>query len=150
MLEAGNILVAEDQPEEVMLLKRAFAHVGVKAPLHFVKDGQEAIDYLSGQDAFTDRYVHPLPTMMLLDLKMPRVDGFDVLGWVRQQPALKRLPIIVLSSSSMPEDIDRAYDLGANSFIVKPTGMDAQGEVVEQLQDYWLELNQTPRCAPKL
>ena len=146
MREAVNILVAEDQPADVLLLKRAFSQVGITAPLHFVQDGQEAIDYLSGQDGFTDRQAHPLPTMMLLDLKMPRLDGFDVLGWVRQQPTLKRLPIIVLSSSNIPEDIDRAYDLGANSFIVKPSGIDAQRQVVEQLQDYWLELNQMPRC----
>jgi CheY-like chemotaxis protein len=148
MREAATILVAEDQPAEVLLLKRAFAKAGVKAPVHFVKDGQEAIDYLRGRESFNDRQVHPLPTMMLLDLKMPRLDGFDVLGWVRQQPTLKRLPIVVLSSSSMPEDIDRAYDLGANSFIVKPSGMDAQKEVVEQLQDYWLGLNEMPHCAP--
>ena len=149
MREPVTILVAEDQPVEVMLLKRAFSQVGVKTPVRFVKDGQEAIDYLSGQESFNDREANPLPCMMLLDLKMPRMDGFEVLDWVRQQPSLKRLPIVVFSSSTIPEEIDRAYDLGANSFIMKPAGMEAQRAVVEQLQDYWLELNQKPHCAPE-
>ena len=106
MRDAMDILVAEDQPGDVFLLKRAFLRAGITAPLHFVRDGQEAIDYLRGTESFRDRTAYPFPCLMLLDLKMPRINGFEVLDWVRQQPALKRLPIIVLTSSNISEDVD--------------------------------------------
>jgi CheY-like chemotaxis protein len=125
-------------------LQRAFAAAQVPAELFIVRDGQEAIDYLSGTASYSDRKTFPLPDLMLLDLKMPRLNGFDVLTWVRQQPGLKRLPVTVLTSSDQPQDINRAYDLGANSYLLKPHGSQELSDLVGRVQKYWLELNQCP------
>ena len=141
---AKKVLIAEDDPGDVFLLQRAFNVSGMQAALHFVRDGQEVIDYLGGQAAYADRNAHPLPDLLLLDLKMPRLDGFDVLSWLRKQPGLRRLLVTILTSSDQPEDINRAYDLGANSYLVKPHGPQELSELVQRLQKYWLELNQCP------
>src|SRR6185436_18985237 len=98
-----KVLVAEDDPSDAFLLQRAFAASGVPAVLHFVRDGQEAIDYLGGEANYANREAHPLPDLLLLDLKMPRLNGFDVLAWLRQQPGLRRLPVTVLTSSDQPQ-----------------------------------------------
>src|SRR5438093_11629714 len=139
-----RFLIAEDDAMDAFLLERAFAAAGVSASLRFVRDGQEAIDYLGGVAAFADRQVNPLPDLLLLDLKMPRMNGFDVLAWLRQQPGLKRLLVTVLTSSDQPEDINRAYDLGANSYLLKPHGSQDLAELVLRVQKYWLETNQCP------
>src|SRR5215213_4835322 len=96
---AKRVLIAEDDPSDVFFLKRAFGLAGVPAVLTFVRDGQEALHYLDGESRYADRKAFPLPDLMLLDLKMPRLDGFDVLNWLRQQPGLKRLLVTVLTSS---------------------------------------------------
>ncbi len=142
-----RVLVAEDDPSDVFFLKRAFQMAGVPASLQFVRDGQEAIDYLDGENRFADRNTYPLPDLMLLDLKMPRLDGFDVLNWLRQQPGLKRLLVTVLTSSDHPQDINRAYDLGANSYLLKPHNAEHLSELVKQVERYWLEVN---RCPPTI
>jgi len=139
-----RVLVVEDDPSDVFFLQRAFAAANVPANLHFVRDGQEAIDYLGGDARFADRTTYPLPDLMLLDLKMPRMNGFDVLEWLRIQPGLKRLLVTVLTSSDQPQDINRAYDLGANSYLLKPHSTNDLAEVVKRLQRYWLELNRNP------
>src|SRR5262245_57504279 len=124
MVSPLRILVAEDDEFEVLLLRRAFTKAGVEAPVTFVRDGQEALDYFQRQHGFSDERVHPMPTLLVLDLKMPRLDGFDVLKWLRQQPGLRRLLVVVLTSSSEASDVNRAYDLGANSYLRKPTDLD--------------------------
>jgi CheY-like chemotaxis protein len=139
-----RVLVAEDDPGDAFLLERAFTRCGVPARLHFVRDGREAIDYLGGENAFANRDEFPLPDLILLDLKMPRMGGFDVLEWLRAQPGLKRLLVAVLSSSAQPEDINRSYDLGANSYLVKPKTSEDLSNMVNQLQQYWLQVNQGP------
>src|SRR5947208_4646757 len=139
-----KVLIAEDDPGDCFLLQRAFTMAGVPATLHFVRDGQEAIDYLGGEAAFGDRSAHPLPDLMLLDLKMPRLNGFDVLEWLRKQPGLKRLLVTVLTSSDQPQDINRAYDLGANSYLLKPHNSQELSDLVSRVQQYWLEINQCP------
>jgi len=139
-----RVLVAEDDPSDAFLLQRAFAAAQIPATLHFVRDGQEAIDYLTGEAAYSDRVSHPLPDLMLLDLKMPRLNGFDVLSWLRGKPGLKRLLVAVLTSSDQPVDINRAYDLGANSYLLKPHSSSDLFELVKRLQRYWLEANQCP------
>ena len=139
-----RVLIAEDDPSDAFLLQRAFNAAGVPASLHFVRDGQEAIDYLGGQSNYADRVTYPLPDLLLLDLKMPRLNGFDVLEWLRQQPGLKRLLVTILTSSDQARDIDRAYDLGANSYLLKPHGTNELAELVQRVQRYWLDLNQRP------
>ena len=138
------ILLAEDDPNDVLLIQRAFQRNHVANPVQVVRDGEEALAYLSGQAPFADRERHPLPVLMLMDLKMPRKSGLEVLEWVRQQPGLKRLPIIVLTSSNQSPDINRAYELGANSYLVKPAGFDSLLELVKNLDMYWLILNEKP------
>jgi CheY-like chemotaxis protein len=139
-----KVLIAEDDPGDVFLLQRAFSTAQVPASLHFVRDGQEAIDYLEGDSAFSDRETYPLPDLMLLDLKMPRLNGFDVLSRLRQQPGLKRLLVTILTSSDEPQDINRAYDLGANSYLLKPHSSNELSELVKRVEKYWLEANQRP------
>ena len=138
------ILLAEDDPNDVLLIQRAFQRNHVANPVQVVRDGEEALAYLSGQAPFADRERHPLPVLMLMDLKMPRKSGLEVLAWVRQQPGLKRLPIIVLTSSNQSPDINRAYELGANSYLVKPAGFDSLLDLVKNLDMYWLILNEKP------
>ena len=140
----GVILLAEDDPNDVLLVQRAFQRIPVANPLQVVRDGEEALAYLSGQAPYADRERHPLPVLMLMDLKMPRKSGLEVLAWVRQQPGLKRLPIIVLTSSNQSPDINRAYELGANSYLVKPAGFDSLLDLVKNLDMYWLILNEKP------
>ena len=138
-----TILVAEDDEADRFFINRAFTKAGIKH-LVFVEDGQEAIDYLGGEADYSDRAAYPLPDLMLLDLKMPRLNGFDVLEWLRKQPGLRRLLVTILTSSDQATDIDRAYDLGANSYLLKPHGSHELTDLVNRLQRYWLELNQRP------
>ncbi|MGV3774447.1 MAG: response regulator [Verrucomicrobiales bacterium] len=139
-----TILHVEDDPNDVLLLQRAFKKSNVAASVHAVNDGDKAVAYLSGVDAFQDREKYPLPNLALLDLKMPRKSGLEVLQWVRSQPELKRLIVVVFTSSKHDEDINRAYDYGANSYLVKPVGFDALVQLVKTLDEYWIELNQRP------
>jgi CheY-like chemotaxis protein len=141
---SGCILVAEDDPTDAFFLQRAFSKVGVPISLHFVRDGQEAIDYLRGEPPFADRQAYPLPGLLLLDLKMPRLNGFDVLDWLKRKSEIKRLPVVVFSSSEEAKDVNHAYDLGANSYLVKPHDTEDLLALVDRLKRYWLEANKTP------
>jgi CheY-like chemotaxis protein len=114
------ILLAEDDENDVFFMKRALQKASVDFPLHVVKDGQEALDYLSGAGKFSDRHQHPLPALILLDLKMPFLNGFDVLAWINTQPSLKSIPVVVLTSSSEERDRQKAAQFGAKSYFVKP------------------------------
>jgi len=98
-------------------------------------------------DQFADRQNHPMPRLLLLDLKMPKMDGFDVLRWLQQQPELRRLVVTVLSSSNESKDVNLAYDLGANSYVVKPNSTIGYANIVEKMRDYWLEVNRPPDYA---
>jgi CheY-like chemotaxis protein len=140
-----QVLVAEDEPMDVFLLQRGFAESRIAISLHFVEDGQAAIDYLSGAGQYADRTAHPLPDLMLLDIKMPRLDGFEVLGWLRQQPGLKRLPVAMFSSCDLEKEVNRAYELGANSFLVKPQELTSMSDFVRRFEEYWLQLNRGPQ-----
>ena len=135
-----SILVADDDSNDAFLLQRAFSMAHINSHLAFVGDGEEAIRYLRN---LNDRQ-QPPPCLLLLDLKMPRINGFEVLEWVRRQPGLKRLPITVLTSSDSPQDINRAYDLGANSYLVKPFSNQMLIQVVKSIHDYWMNLNRCP------
>src|SRR5262249_4579572 len=143
----GVILLAEDDLNDVLLIRRAFQRTHVANPLHVVQDGEQALAYLSGEGPFADRERYPLPVLMLIDLKMPRRNGLEVLEWVRLQPCLKRLPVVVLTSWNQNPDINRAYELGANSYLVKPAAFDSLLELVKNLDMYWLILNEKPELA---
>ena len=147
MEDTLRVLVAEDDDIDAFLLERAFSRVGMKVPLKFVRDGQEAVDYLAAQDFVPDGSARPLPILFLLDLKMPRLDGFDVLKWLRQHPTLRRLCVVVFSSSNEPQDINLAYDLGANSYAVKPTDPGGLETFVRALGEYWFKRHCYPQAA---
>jgi CheY-like chemotaxis protein len=132
------ILLVEDDHNDVLLIKRAFQKVNIANPIIVVNDGEQAISYLAGREPYVDRAV---PMLVLLDLKFPRKSGHEVLEWLRQQPNIKRLPVVVLTASSESSDVNRAYDLGANSYLVKPVTFDALVEMVKTLNLYWLILN---------
>jgi CheY-like chemotaxis protein len=144
LAKVHSILLAEDDENDVFFLERAFKQAQITSPIHRVKDGEEAIEYLRGEDGYADREKHPLPYMMLLDLKMPRKNGFEVIAWVRSQPRLKRLPIVVLTSSREDLDINQAYELGANTYLVKPVKFEALVDMMRALNLYWLTLAEKP------
>ena len=141
---AQTILMAEDDDNDVFFLKRAFKQAQISNPIQRVRDGEEAIAYLRGEGAYADRQAHPLPHLLLLDLKMPRKNGFEVLAWIRQEPGIKRLPVAVLTSSREEPDINRAYDIGANTYLVKPVKFEDLLETVKILNSFWLELAKAP------
>jgi CheY-like chemotaxis protein len=120
MSDQGVILVAEDNEVDVLLLRRAFAKAQLLNPLQVVHNGEEAIAYLSGKGKYTNRAEYPLPDLVLLDLKMPHKNGLEVLEWIREQPSLSGLRVVMLTSSDQARDVNAAYQLGANSFLVKP------------------------------
>ena len=140
-IEPDTILVAEDDPNDALLVQRAFHTARLANPVQVVGDGEKAIAYLSGVPPYNDREKFPLPMIILLDLKMPRKGGHEVLEWLRTQPRLKRLPVVILTSSSEMTDINRAYDLGANSYLVKPVEFEALLEMVKELNLYWAVMN---------
>jgi CheY-like chemotaxis protein len=139
MNESGHILVAEDDPTDAYFFQRAFKRAGIPVTLHFVRDGQEVIDYLKQEGQFADRTAHPLPQLVLLDLRMPRLAGFEGLEGVRKQPSFSGLQIVIFSSSGEPRDMNRAYGLGANWYLVKPHSMAELTELVGRFKKFWLE-----------
>ncbi|HYE30748.1 MAG TPA: response regulator [Methylomirabilota bacterium] len=138
------ILHVEDDPNDVLLLQRACKKAGLNVQIEAVGDGDKAVNYLSGVEPYSNREQHPLPTLVLLDLKMPRRSGLEVLAWIRAQPALRRLLVAVFTSSKHDEDINKAYELGANSYLVKPVGFDALVELMKMVNQYWFTINERP------
>lgn len=133
------ILLVEDDDNDVLLIKRAFKKAKMANPVEVVSDGEAAITYLSRKPPYDER---PVPELVLLDLKLPRKSGHEVLQWIREQPRFKYLPVVVLSSSRERPDVQRAYELGANSYLVKPPSFEALIEMVQTLDVYWLVLNE--------
>ena len=134
------ILLVEDSEGDALLMHTVAERAGFGPSLRLVRDGEEAIAYLLGDGAYHDRKQFPLPTAVLLDLNLPRKNGFEVLAWMRQQPALRHLHTYILTSSSRPEDIQKAYDLGANSYLVKPINFDGLVNLANCLRA-WLRLS---------
>ena len=135
------IMLAEDLEDDILLIRTAFRKGNILNPLQVVRDGEEAVAYLQGEGKYANRLEYPLPDLLLLDLKMPRLDGFQVLRWIREQPGFQNLPVVVLTSSEQMRDVNEAYKLGANSFLVKPLEFDNFVETTRILRDYWLCLN---------
>src|SRR5947207_524780 len=144
MLKNQFILLAEDDSNDVLLIQRAFQKAGFRNSLKVTRDGEQAIEYLAGHGIYANRQRFPLPFLLLLDLKMPGTDGFEVLQWVRKEPELKRLLVVVLTSSNLQTDVDRAYELGANSYLVKPVSFDEMVNMIQRFEIYWSEINRTP------
>lgn len=143
-----TILLAEDNPDDIVLIRRAFKLAGFSNPLEVVRNGAEAILYLKGQGQYANRELFPVPAIILLDLKMPIMSGFQVLSWLRQRAEWKCLPVVVLTTSFYGPDIEKAYDLGANSFITKSVDLDEFTGTVRQLCKFWLHDTKLPTPGP--
>lgn len=142
-----NVLIVEDDSNDVLFIQRAFRLVNPLIETQVVKDGDAAVDYLSGNDEYGARDRYPLPAIILLDLKLPRRSGGEVLQWLRQQDQLRRIPVVILTSSCERIDVDLSYDLGVNSYLVKPVSFDDLAEMIAALHAYWLGLNEYPTVA---
>jgi CheY-like chemotaxis protein len=132
------VLHIDDDPNDTALLQAAARSAKLGFRLHNVEDGERAIAYLSGAGDYSDRSLHPVPSLILLDLKMPRATGFEVLKWVRTHPELGHLPVVVLSGSELQDDVQKAYGDGANSYLVKPIGFEALVNLVSNINTVWL------------
>ena len=142
-MKSKIILLVEDNPSDVGLTQRALAKSRIANELVVAEDGQEALDYLFGAGAYAGREVTELPTLVLLDLKLPRVDGLEVLRQIRADQRTRRLPVVILTTSKEEQDVAQSYDLGANSYIRKPVDFTQFAQAVEHLGLYWLVLNES-------
>ncbi len=147
MLGLAPFLVVEDNSDDVLLLRRAFRKAKVLNPIHTAASGEEAIAYLSGTAKYSNRVEFPLPSLVLLDIKMPRVGGLEVLRWIRTQPGLSSLRVIMLTSSDEIRDVNAAYQLGANSFLIKPVDFERFVEISQALTGYWLWMDKAPEVS---
>lgn len=140
------VLWVEDDPNDILLGERALRKAGFSSPM-VVRDGEEALAYLSGKGGYDDRTRHPLPSLLLSDLKLPRLSGFDVLRWLRDQDSLRRIPAVILTSSRQRRDIDTAYDCGASAYLVKPIETQILVDVFRSLHSFWAVHNTGPHVS---
>jgi CheY-like chemotaxis protein len=146
MSDQSIILLVEDNDDHVLLLRRAFKSLRMLNPLQVVRSGEEAIEYLGGIGRYLNRKEFPLPSLVLLDLKLKGIDGFDVLRWIRGQDGLRKLRVVVLSSSNLMSDVNEAYQLGANSFLTKPTDFEDLLQIMHAFQGYWFWTDMEPEA----
>ena len=139
-----TVLYVEDDANDFALFKLASRRCGTPFSLQHAADGEMAIAYLSGTGDYADREEYPFPDLVMLDLKMPRLDGFEVLHWIRTNPATKTLPVVVLAGSSFRADIRRALELGANSYAAKPASLEELQVLIDQIADVWLARENVP------
>ena len=139
-----TVVLVEDNADDISLFERAFGRTGFPHVLETVRSGDEAIEYLSGSGVYADREQYPLPTLLLLDIKLPRKDGFEVLDWIRHHPKLAPLRVVMLTGSPRSEDVNRAYRMGANSYVSKP--VDALGfvDILKALGAHWFQHSRVP------
>lgn len=142
--KAMHILLVEDNPLDLELTLDAFREAQLGDSIRVARNGDEALNYLLGREQYDDRQLYPLPNIVLLDLKLPGIDGHEVLSHIKTTPNLKRLPVIILTSSQEETDLIKSYDRGANSYLVKPVSANGFLEVVRQIDHYWLTLNLGP------
>ncbi len=145
MHPAKTVLLVDDGPNEQTLFAMAGKKAGVSFGLRFASDGVEALRYLNGEEKFGDRAKFPLPDLLVLDLNMPRMSGFEVLEWIRQDSRFRELPVVIFTSSSLEADIRRAYGLMANSYLVKPMSLLVLVDMVRSLDEYWFKFSHLPR-----
>jgi CheY-like chemotaxis protein len=140
-----TVILVEDDPNDVLLIRRAFERTGGDMALVHLSDGEAALQYLAGEPPYDKRVSSPSPTIMLLDIKLPRRSGFEVLSWARSQTtATRRLPILILTSSTQKADIDRAFDLGATAYLRKPSRSKSLSELVADLKSFWVKWGEIP------
>lgn len=139
-----TILIAEDDPDDQLLTREALEESRIANTVYFVEDGQELLDYLRRQGPYVDSSL-PRPDLILLDLNMPRMDGREALAAIKADPDLRRIPIVILTTSKAEEEVVRAYNLGANSFIVKPVSFDGLVQAVRVLTEYWFSIVRLPK-----
>jgi CheY-like chemotaxis protein len=145
LTSGGTIALVEDNEDDLFFMKRALKSADINNPLQVLSNGRMALDYLAGAGPYSDRTIHPLPFLLLLDLKLPDMSGFEVLRWVKSGEGIPKLATIVLTTSGESRDIERAYELGANSFLVKPSGSEQLLDLVIALKQYWFIHNGFPR-----
>lgn len=143
-MNSHTILLVEDNEDDAFFMSQALKDAGISNPLKHVEDGQAAIDYLAGTGKYADREQYPLPMVAFLDLKMPMKSGHEVLQWIRAQPQFEKLVVIVLTSSNEERDVKRSYELGANSYVVKPPTAKQLLELAEAFKLWWLRQNRSP------
>jgi len=136
-----TLLLVEDNEDDAFFMRRALTHAGINNPLQHVADGREAIAYLAGEGCYADRAMYPLPAVVFLDLNLPYKTGLQVLEWIRQQPKLARTVVIALTSSNETIDLRRAYQLGVNSYVVKPPSAERLTEIAKAFKTWWLDIN---------
>lgn len=141
----STILLVEDEPDSVFFFRRIVNKLGITHPVQVATDGQEALDYLNGAGKFGDRLEFPRPGLVVLDLRLPRATGFEVLQQIRASPSLRSLIVVMLTSSTSEEDITKAYALGANAYLVKPAELDELTRIIQSIQDFWLTHNRSAR-----
>ena len=139
---AGAILLVEDNEDDVFLMQRALKGANISNPLYVVEDGREAVNYLAGEGQYADRSAYPIPSIVFLDLKLPMLRGHEVLAWIRSQPQLENVVVVVLTSSNEPSDLKEAYRLGANSYVVKPPTAEQLLDLAKAFKWYWLQFNE--------
>ncbi|MCD2449237.1 response regulator [Methylicorpusculum oleiharenae] len=143
-MNTKTILLVEDNPSDVSLTRRALVKNAISNPLVVTEDGQEALDYLFCNGKFSTRNLTDLPVVILLDLKLPKIDGLEVLRRIRADSRTRRIPVVILTSSGQEEDISTGYDCGTNSYIRKPINFTDFAETIKQLSLYWLVINEPP------
>jgi len=143
-----TILLVEDEENDALLVQMAFQQNHIPNPVQWVRDGLDAIAYLNGDKEYSDRKKYPFPEVMILDLKMPRMSGLELLKWIRDHPQFRIIPTIVMTSSRQDLDIETAYDLGANTYMVKPCSFDDLAKMVKAAHEYW-SLSVKPKAKPR-
>jgi CheY-like chemotaxis protein len=144
MRQRLKLLIAEDSQDDAFFLHRAIEKTDAPITPRFVSDGEEVIEYLSGKNHFADREKYPMPALIILDIEMPRKSGLEVLRWLKSHDALRKMPVVMLSSSDRQEDVERAYSLGANAYMVKPLGSARLRELVRAIDTYWRDFCMLP------
>ena len=147
MSDNAVILIVEDREDDIILMRRAFEKASLINPIQIVRNGEEAVAYLKGEGTFANRAEYPLPSLVLLDLKLPGMDGFEVLSWIRRQEGICGLPVVVLTSSSQIRDVNRAYALGANSFFVKEFDFRENVNLSNLIKQYWVHKAMKPETS---
>jgi CheY-like chemotaxis protein len=147
MPERAVVLLVEDSEDGILIMQKAFEKAGIPNPLYAVRDGEGAIAYLKGTGKYAVRDEYPLPSLLLLDLKLPGINGFEVLNWIRQTPSIGALRVVVLTSLDRIQDVNAAYNLGANCFMVKPMDFVNTVELAKLIKEYWLTMAKAPEVS---